>query len=115
MFAMESASAPSVGFELLLLCCERVQAVEIIKQGELGFSAQISGGAEQAIRLEPEIVRSEVINRRIYKQNLRHHNLYIHLLARSVYPPGVYIILEYFADARFLFLIDRAIKGIKNP
>lgn len=91
MFAMESASAPSVGFELLLLCCERVQAVEIIKQGELGFSAQISGGAEQAIRLEPEIVRSEVINRRIYKQNLRHHNLYIHLLARSVYPPGVSI------------------------
>jgi len=41
---------------------------------EISLSAQQSCYAEQAVRLEPEIVSGEVINRRIYEQNFRFHN-----------------------------------------
>jgi hypothetical protein len=44
-----------------------MQAVEVIEKGKFRFAAQVSGYTQQAIGLEPEIIRGEIVYRRIYK------------------------------------------------
>jgi hypothetical protein len=44
-----------------------MQAVEVIEKGKFRPAAKVSRDAQQAVGFKPEIIRGEIVYRRIYK------------------------------------------------
>jgi hypothetical protein len=45
-----------------------MQPVEVIEKGKFRLAPKVSGDTKQPIGLNPEIIRREIVYRRIYKQ-----------------------------------------------
>lgn len=65
------APAPAVLLELGRY--RRMQPVQEVEENQIGRVTQLAGNPQQAVRLEPEIIRRKIVDRRIYQQYAGHH------------------------------------------
>jgi hypothetical protein len=47
-----------------------MKAIQVIKETKLSFSTEITCYPKESIRFQPEIIGREIVNGRIYKQDL---------------------------------------------